>query len=157
MFSKKPESAARPSTSSTMAGATFSVLGPDIAISGDLRATADLHLDGKVDGDISCAALIQGEGSEVAGMVEAESARVAGRIKGSITAGVLTILKSARIEGDVTYGSLTIEEGAQVDGKFSHRAAEPKLILAGGTEADGKETGEPRQERLAGLADAGQP
>jgi cytoskeletal protein CcmA (bactofilin family) len=157
MFSKKPESIVRPSTSNTMAGATFSVLGPDIAISGDLTATADLHLDGRIDGDISCAALIQGEGSEVAGMVVAECARVAGRIKGSLTAGVLTILKTARIEGDVTYGSLTIEEGAQVDGKFSHRAAEPKLMLAGGTEATGKETGEPRQERLAGLGDAGQP
>jgi cytoskeletal protein CcmA (bactofilin family) len=139
-----------------MAGATFSVLGPDIAISGDLTATADLHLDGRIGGDISCAALIQGEGSEIAGMVVAESARVAGRIKGSITAEVLTILKTARIEGDVTYGSLTIEEGAQVDGKFSHRAAEPKLMLAGGTEAAGIETAEPRQERLAGLGDAGQ-
>jgi cytoskeletal protein CcmA (bactofilin family) len=157
MFSKKPESTVRPSASSTMAGSTFSVLGPDIAINGDLRATADLHLDGKVDGDISCAALIQGEGSEVAGMVVAESARVAGKIKGSITAEVLTILKTARIEGDVTYGSLTIEEGAQVDGKFSHRAAEPKLMLAGGTEATGRETGDPRQERLVGLGDAGQP
>ncbi len=156
MFSKKPESTVRPSTNNTMAGSTFSVLGPDIAIDGDLKAVADLHLDGKVAGDISCSALIQGEGSEVTGMVAADSARVAGRIKGSITAGVLTILKTARIEGDVTYGSLTIEEGAQVDGKFSHRAAEPKLMLAGGTEAVGRKTAEPRQERLAGLGDSAQ-
>lgn len=146
MFSKKPKSTVRPSTSSTMTDPTFSVLGPDIAISGDLRATADLHLDGRIDGDISCAALIQGEGSEVAGMVVAESARVAGKIKGSITAGTLTILKSARIEGDVTYGALTIEEGAQVDGKFSHRTAEPKLMLAGGTETNRSEIDDPRQE-----------
>ena len=156
MFSKKPESTVRPSTSNTMAGSTFSVLGHDIAINGDLKAIADLHLDGKVAGDISCAALIQGEGSEVTGMVTADSARVAGRIKGSITAGVLTILETARIEGDVTYGALTIEEGAQVDGKFSHRAAEPKLMLAGGTEAIERETADPRQERLAGLGDTGQ-
>src|SRR3990170_4957769 len=155
MFSKKPESIVRPSTSNTMAGATFSVLGPDIMISGDISATADLHLDGRIDGDISCAALIQGEGSEVTGMVVAESARVAGTIKGSITANMLTILKTARIEGDVTYGALTIEEGAQVDGKFSHRPAEPKLMLAGGTEAAGRDSGEPRQERLAGLGDGG--
>ena len=148
MFSKKPESTARPPASSPMAGATFSVLGPDITIDGNLKATADLHLDGKIAGDISCAALIQGEGSEVSGMVVAESARVAGRIKGSITAGVLTILKTARIEGDVTYGALTIEEGAQVDGKFSHRAAEPKLMLAGGTEAKRSEIDEPRHEGL---------
>lgn len=146
MFSKKPESTVRPSTSSTMAGPTFSMLGPDIAISGDLSATADLHLDGRIDGDICCAALIQGEGSEVAGMVVAESARVAGKIKGSITAGTLTILKTARIEGDVTYGALTIEEGAQVEGKFSHRTAEPKLMLAGGTEANRSEIDDPRQE-----------
>lgn len=136
MFSKKPESTDRPSGSS-MAGSTFSVLGPDIAISGNLTARMDLHVDGRVDGDISCTALIQGEASEVNGIVVAESARIAGRIKGSITAGMLVIQKTARIEGDVTYGTLTIEEGAQVDGKFMHRAAEaePKLILAGGTEA----------------------
>lgn len=137
MFSKKPESTERPSASGTMAGSTFSVLGPDIAINGDLTATADLHLDGRVNGDISCAELVQGEASEVTGIVVAENARVAGRIKGSITAGVLVILKTARIEGDVTYGTLTIEEGAQVDGKFAHRTAEaePKLMLAGGTAA----------------------
>jgi cytoskeletal protein CcmA (bactofilin family) len=137
MFSKKPESTERPSASSMTTGSTFSVLGPDIAINGDLRATADLHLDGRINGDIQCAALVQGEASEVTGNVVAESARIAGKVKGSITAGVLVILKTARIEGDVTYGSLTIEEGAQVDGKFSPRAveAEPKLMLAGGTEA----------------------
>jgi len=135
MFSKKPESTSRPSTNSVAAGATFSVLGPDIAISGDLTATADLHLDGKIDGDINCAALVQGEASEVTGVVVAESARIAGKIKGSITAEVLVILKTARIEGDVAYGALTIEEGAQVDGKFTHRTAEPKLVLAGGTAA----------------------
>jgi cytoskeletal protein CcmA (bactofilin family) len=137
MFSKKPDSIDRPSGVSAVTGSTFSVLGPDIAINGDLTATADLHLDGRINGDIQCAALVQGEASEVTGMVVAESARIAGRIKGSISAGVLVIQKSARIEGDVSYGSLTIEEGAQVEGKFTHRKAElePKLMLAGGTEA----------------------
>jgi cytoskeletal protein CcmA (bactofilin family) len=120
------------------AGSTFSVLGPDISIEGDLTAMVDLHLDGRIKGDIRCAALIQGETSEVAGTVVAESARIAGKIKGSITAGVLVILKTARIEGDVAYDALTIEEGAQVEGKFTPRTteAEPKLTLAGGTEVN---------------------
>lgn len=135
MFSKKPDSIDRPSGSAAMTGSTFSVLGPDIAINGDLTATADLHLDGNVNGDITCAVLVQGEASSVTGNVVAESARIAGKVKGSISAAVLVILKSARIEGDVSYGSLTIEEGAQVDGKFTHRASEPKLMLAGGTAA----------------------
>lgn len=113
----------------------FTVLGPDIAIDGDLSATADLHLDGRVDGDIKCAALVQGETSEIIGMVVAQSAHVAGNIKGSITADTLVILKTARIEGDVTYGTLEIEQGAQVQGNFSNHASEPRLMLAGGTEA----------------------
>ena len=137
MFSKKPEATERPAGSASVTGSTFSVLGPDIAVNGDLAAKMDLHLDGRVNGDISCAALVQGETSEVTGTVVAESARVAGRIKGSISAGVLVILNTARIEGDVSYGTLTIEEGAQVNGKFTPRAveAEPKLMLAGGIEA----------------------
>ena len=137
MFSKKLESTDRPANSAG-AGSTFSVLGPDIAINGDLTAKVDVHLDGKIEGNIRCAGLVQGEASEVAGAVIAESARVAGRVKGSITAESLIILKTARIEGDVTYGTLTIEQGAQVDGKFTPRAAEaePKLMLAGGTAAN---------------------
>ena len=136
MFSKKPDSPDW-QPNSTMSGSTFSVLGPDIVVNGDLAAKVDLHLDGKIKGDVRCAALVQGETGEVTGTVVAESARVAGRIKGAITAGMLVIQRTARIEGDVTYGALTIEEGAQVDGKFTPRAAEaePKLMLAGGTEA----------------------
>ena len=137
MLSKKRESTDRPLASNSVAGSTFSVLGPDIAINGDLTAKVDLHLDGKIDGNIHCAGLVQGEASQVTGAVVAQSARVAGTVKGSITAETLIILKTARIEGDVTYGTLTIEEGAQVDGKFTSRAveAEPKLMLAGGTAA----------------------
>jgi cytoskeletal protein CcmA (bactofilin family) len=135
MFSKKQESAVRTSGNGAMADPSFSVLGPDIAIKGDLTATMDLHLDGRIDGDIKCAALVQGASSEVTGAVIAENARIAGTIRGSITADILVILKSARIDGDISYGSLTVEEGAQVNGKFTPRSAEPKLMLAGGTEA----------------------
>ena len=86
MLSKKPAAEPRQSASGSMAGSTFSVLGPDVAIKGDLTASADLHIDGKVEGDISCAALVQGEASEIIGVVTAESARLAGKIRGSITA-----------------------------------------------------------------------
>ena len=135
MLSKKPAADPRPSANGPMAGSTFSVIGPDVEIKGDLKAQADLHIDGKVDGDISCATLVQGEASEITGMVEAASARIAGRIRGSISAETLVIQKSARIEGDVTYEAVTIEHGARVDGKLAHRAQELVLTLAGGTEA----------------------
>ncbi len=136
MFSKKHEAPTAPSGgASPMSGATFSVLGADLAIKGDLTARADLHVDGTVEGDIACAALVQGESSTIAGTVTAESARRAGTIRGAIHAGALVVLKTARIEGDVTYDTLTIEQGARVDGRLTPRPVEPKLAIAGGIEA----------------------
>jgi cytoskeletal protein CcmA (bactofilin family) len=134
MFSKKP-AAEMPTLGSnrTVGGSTFSVLGADTAIRGDIAATADLHVDGKVDGDITCAALVQGESSEITGSVSAETARLSGLIRGTITARELVILKTARIEGDVHYDALTIEQGARVDGRLTPRA--PVKIAADGAEA----------------------
>lgn len=124
-------------------GSTFSVLGADTAITGDIKASADLHIDGRVDGDIACASLVQGESSEITGGISAESARLAGTVRGSISARELVILRTARIHGDVTYDALTIEQGAQVDGKLTPRgtpmveavpADEAHLILTNAAE-----------------------
>ena len=71
----------RPSGNGTMAGRPFPYWAPISRFTGDLTATADLHVDGRIDGDINCAALVQGESSEVTGTVVAESVAVAGRIR----------------------------------------------------------------------------
>lgn len=101
---------------------TFSVLGADVVIKGDISASADLHVDGTVEGDIKCASLVQGESSQISGSIMAETARLSGKVAGAITARELVILKSAIIEGDVHYDALTIEQGAQVDGRFAPNA-----------------------------------
>lgn len=102
---------------------TFSVLGSDVAITGNINADADLHLDGRVEGDVVCTSLVQGETGVIRGAVTAETARLAGKLHGSIEAKELVILKSAQIEGDVHYETLTIEQGAQVDGRFAPKGA----------------------------------
>jgi cytoskeletal protein CcmA (bactofilin family) len=43
------------------------VIGADVLITGDIRATVDLHIDGRIQGDVTCATLVQGEGSHIAG------------------------------------------------------------------------------------------
>ncbi|MEE4201177.1 bactofilin family protein [Erythrobacter sp.] len=109
---------------------TFSVIGSDVNIKGDVSASVDLHVDGKIEGDIKCASLVQGEGSSINGGVTADSARMSGKVTGSITAKELVILKTARIEGDVHYDALTIEQGAQVDGRFAPNANRQKAAPA---------------------------
>ncbi len=106
-------------------GATFSMLSGDLSVKGNINASADLHIDGHVEGDITCASLVQGETSEIAGAIIAGSARLSGKVDGSISCGELVILKSARIKGDVSYDSLTIEQGAIIDGRLSPRGSEP--------------------------------
>lgn len=145
MFSKKPEARSpaggpRPVASNA---ATFSVIGADVTIKGDISASADLHVDGRIEGDIVCASLVQGGSSRIEGTIEAETARLSGHVKGTIAVRELVILKSAVIEGDVRYDTLTIEQGAQVEGRFAPDAAkasavperrdddEPRLTLAG--------------------------
>ena len=98
------------------------LIGRDVTIKGDISASADLHIDGRIEGDIACSALIQGESSTIVGTITTETARLAGTINGSISARELTVLRTARIEGDVQYDALTIEQGAEVEGRFSHRA-----------------------------------
>lgn len=127
MFSKKPESPSSPAAKPMATkSSTFSVIGTDVVIKGDVQASADLHVDGRIEGDIACASLVQGEGSHIEGAITAESARLAGTITGSITARELVVLKSARIHGDVHYDALTIEQGAEVEGRFAHRAPQPR-------------------------------
>ncbi|WP_226017625.1 polymer-forming cytoskeletal protein [Novosphingobium sp. FKTRR1] len=120
MFSKKPGPDARPVGAGKSVAATFSVLGADLVVTGDITAAADLHIDGRIEGDVTCASLVQGESGTIHGAVRAQTARLAGRVEGAITVTQLVLLKSARIHGDVTYDSLTIEQGAQVDGRLAY-------------------------------------
>ncbi len=166
MFSKKSDAHqnSRPAEPEipTMAtrnnnSSTFSVLGSDVTIRGDVEASADLHIDGAVEGDIKCASLVQGETSKVTGGIEAETARLAGQVTGSIKARELVILKTARIDGDVAYDALTIEQGAQVEGRFAHstpqrRAADttPSKPAAAEASAEGNGSGDEPKLSLAG-------
>ena len=101
----------------------FSLIGSDVTVTGNIAASVDLHVDGKIDGDLKCANLVQGEASEIKGAVVADTAKIAGLLDGSIEAKTLIVHATARITGDVTYETITIENGGKVEGKLSHRRA----------------------------------
>lgn len=152
MFSKKPEQtypsvAPRPVAN----GSTFSVIGADVAIKGNVEASADLHVDGVVEGDIVCTALVQGESSRIEGSIVADGARLAGMLKGTITVRELVVLKTARIEGDVHYETLTIEQGANVNGRFAPDAGKgsaPKAAVPEKPKGEVLELGKRQDEPL---------
>lgn len=96
----------------------FSVIGADVVISGNVNASAELHVEGRIEGDVDCAGLIQGAESHIVGGVTAETARIAGAIEGTVRVRQLTVERSARISGDVEYENITIENGGHIDGRM---------------------------------------
>ena len=113
MFSKG-KAAGRP-------GEAFSYVGSEVTVTGDIATESELHLDGKVLGDVRCGALTQGASGEVRGNIRAGEARLAGLVDGAVEAGILTLEASARVTGDVLYESLSVAAGAEVEGRFKRR------------------------------------
>lgn len=111
---------APPQQSGSSKRGMFSVIGPDMVITGNVTASADLHVDGRVEGDVNCGSLAQGTDSQIFGSVTAETARLAGAIEGTVRVKTLTVERSAKITGDVEYENITIENGGHIDGRLKH-------------------------------------
>lgn len=106
------------------AGGGLSFVASDVVIRGDIEAPGDLHVDGRIEGDVRCRSLIMGAGGAIAGNVVADQARIGGSIDGALTVKELTILATARATGDVAYDSISIEPGGRIEGRFAHRGTE---------------------------------
>jgi cytoskeletal protein CcmA (bactofilin family) len=112
MFNKNEQ---RPAVRS--GSGTLSFLGSEVTVTGNIGGQGNLHIDGRVDGDVNCASLIIGNSGQVNGNITADDAKIAGAVTGTVAAKVLTIEASARITGDLSYDSVSVETGAQVDGR----------------------------------------
>ena len=130
MFSKKtPPSGAVPKAGK-VGPPGLSFFGPEMVISGDVATSAQIHLDGRIDGNVRCAQLCQGTTGIIAGDIVADEARIAGLVQGTVNARTLIVEPSARVTGDVAYETITIAAGARIDGRLARREA-----LAAGEDA----------------------
>ena len=106
-------------------GATLSFIGPDVIVSGDVTGTSQLHIDGRVDGNVNCETLVQGNGGTIAGHIVADAAHLAGLVDGTVKARMVTLEPTARVTGDVTYETLSIAAGAAIEGRLSRKQDKP--------------------------------
>lgn len=102
----------------------MSVIGADITITGNIEASVDLHIEGRVKGDVRCATLILGENSSVAGSIFADRVRVSGTVDGSVETRDLAVEATARVTGDVSYSRLRVANGGVIEGSMKFRAIE---------------------------------
>ena len=85
-------------------------------IIGDVISGGILHVDGRIEGDVTCEELVIGVKGSVSGNITSKNLHLYGVLKGSASVDNLFISKSAKLLGDVTHNTIAVEPGAYIDG-----------------------------------------
>lgn len=99
-------------------------------ISGDIRVSGGLHVDGRIKGNIladpdSGAAVRISDKGYVEGEIRAPNIVINGEVKGDVYSSEhIELAKKAVVTGDVHYVMMEMVMGAKVNGKLLHVAAE---------------------------------
>ena len=99
-----------------------SIISSDLVIVGTLTSTGDVHIDGRVDGDIRAGSTTLGEKASFEGDIVAEEVVVRGRVKGAIRARKVSLAGTSHVEGTVLHEALAVEVGAFFEGSCRHSA-----------------------------------
>jgi cytoskeletal protein CcmA (bactofilin family) len=119
----------------------ISTIGSELTITGNVTSKGEIHLDGRVQGDVHCVSLVLGENSSIEGNVTAEDVVIRGRLIGSVRALRVTLQSTSHVEGDLFHHSLALELGAYFEGK-SRRSDDP--LSTGNTTAPDRSAGKPQ-------------
>jgi cytoskeletal protein CcmA (bactofilin family) len=93
-----------------------SLLSSDLTITGNLKTTGDIQVEGTVEGDIRAHLLTVGESANIRGEVVADDIVINGRVQGTVRGLKVRLTSSARVEGDIIHKTIAIESGAQFEG-----------------------------------------
>ena len=98
-----------------------SVLSSDLLVTGNLKTTGDIQIEGQVDGDIRAHLLTVGEGATVNGECVADDVVVNGRVVGRVRGLKVRLTSTARVEGDIIHKTIAIESGAHFEGSVQRQ------------------------------------
>ena len=110
------------------------LIGQGIVISGDLKFSGGLHLDGKIIGDVtsnegSNSVLVVSDHGCIEGDVHVPFAVINGMVKGNVFASQkLELSGNASITGNVHYNLLEMASGAEVNGNMVHDLEDNKRL-----------------------------
>lgn len=126
MFNSKNTSNPSPPPPPRNSGAVETLIGRQSEITGDLRFTGGLHLDGKIRGNVAAAAdksahLSISENGAIEGEVRVPMIVLNGAVTGDVYASEkVTLGAKARVNGNVFYKVIEMQPGAQVNGQLVH-------------------------------------
>ena len=128
------------SSSTSKAKPPASVLSADLQITGNIKTTGDVNIEGNVEGDIRAHLLTVGEGATVKGECIADDVVVNGRVVGEVRGLKVRLTSTARVEGDIIHKTIAIESGAHFEGSvqrqedpLNNKGGAPKPATAAAT------------------------
>ena len=80
-----------------------------------MSLTGELHINGKIQDDVQCIALVLGVNAQLDGDVVAEDVIVRGRLTGSVRALRVMLQSQSHVEGNLFYRSLSVEQGTHFE------------------------------------------
>ncbi|ARE82416.1 hypothetical protein RTM1035_12243 [Roseovarius sp. TM1035] len=98
-----------------------SVLSSDLHVTGNLKTTGDIQVEGSIEGDIRAHLLTVGEGATIKGEVIADDVVINGRIVGRVRGLKVRLTSTARVEGDIIHKTIAIESGAHFEGSVQRQ------------------------------------
>ncbi len=122
-----PAAAAAPKSSSDFKASApkakppASILSSDLHVSGNMKTTGDIQVEGTVEGDIRAHLLTIGESATIKGEVIADDVVVNGRIVGRVRGLKVRLTSTARVEGDIIHKTIAIESGAHFEGSVQRQ------------------------------------
>ncbi|ATX64896.1 bactofilin family protein [Roseinatronobacter bogoriensis] len=98
-----------------------SVMASDLTITGNLKTTGDVVIEGIVDGDIRAHLLTVGETATIRGEIVADDIVINGRVIGRVRGLKVRLTSSAQVEGDIIHKTIAIESGAHFEGSVQRQ------------------------------------
>ncbi len=128
----KTERPAMPAAAASKPKPPASTLSSDLTITGNMRTTGDIQVEGHVQGDIRAHLLTVGEGATIEGEIVADDIVVTGRVIGRVRGLKVRLTSTAKVEGDIIHKTIAIESGAHFEGSVQ-RQEDP--LSSGGNSA----------------------
>jgi cytoskeletal protein CcmA (bactofilin family) len=96
-------------------------LSSDLTVTGNLKTSGDIQVEGTVEGDIRAHLLTIGESATIKGEIIADDVVVNGRVIGRVRGLKVRLTSTARVEGDIIHKTIAIESGAHFEGSVQRQ------------------------------------
>jgi len=109
------------------------IISEESNVKGNIISNSVVHIDGRVDGDITCSELVIGLKGAVYGAINTQTLHLYGTLQGQATVDKMFIAKTAKLVGEVAHNSIAIEPGAYIDGHCIRMTTNTVVDITDGT------------------------